>query len=230
MLIPFLLAMLAASLVLFFLSRAAVERIERNHYQQRADLYRFTPIKQGDIVFLGDSITDGGCWEEFFPGLPVKNRGINGDDTEGVLNRLGTLLYRCPGAIFLLIGTNDLNWWHYRHDDEILETYEQILQNCMMVSPDTEIFVQSLLPRRKRYTKHLLFLNEKLQGLAKKYGAVYIDLYSHFAAADGSMRPELTNDYLHLMSPGYKKWVEILTPYLKKVSESSKTSIPVKLP
>lgn len=221
MLIPFLLAMLAVLIVLFFLSRAAVERIEKNHYEQRADLYRFTPIKEGDIVFLGDSITDGGCWEEFFPGLPVKNRGINADTTEGVLNRLGTILYRSPAAIFLLIGTNDLAWWAYRHDDEILETYEKILQNCMMVSPITKVFVQSILPRKKKVSKHILRLNERLQGLAKKYGDEYIDLYPRFVDKEGAMKSHFTNDHLHLMSPGYKKWVEILTPYLKEINKSS---------
>jgi len=220
MLIPFLLAMLTVLLVLFFLSRAAVERIERNHYDQRADLYRFTPIKEGDIVFMGDSITDGGCWEEFFPGLPVKNRGINADTTVGVLNRLGTILYRSPAAIFLLIGTNDMNWWAYSHDDEILETYEKILQNCMMVSPSTKVFVQSILPRKKKHFRHVLRINEKLQGLAKKYGDEYIDLFPHFVDKEGEMKSHFTNDHLHLMSPGYKKWVEILTPYLKEISKS----------
>ncbi|HQP10891.1 MAG TPA: TonB-dependent receptor plug domain-containing protein, partial [Candidatus Omnitrophota bacterium] len=54
----------------------AVERIETNHYLQRADFFRRYPVNRGDIVFLGDSITDGGCWEELFPGVPLKNRGI----------------------------------------------------------------------------------------------------------------------------------------------------------
>lgn len=217
MLIPFLLVMLAASLALFFFSRAAVERIERHHYEQRTDLYRYIPVKKGDIVFLGDSITDGGCWEELFPGLPVKNRGINADDTEGVLKRIETILYRCPAVIFLLIGTNDLNWWSFRHDEDILETYEHILQTCMMISPDTKVFVQSILPRTKKFAKHILFLNEKLQGLAKKYGYEYIDLFPHFATPDGELKPEFNNDHLHLMSNGYKKWVKILTPYIKEI-------------
>lgn len=218
--IPFLLVMLGVLLVLFFVSRTAVETIERNHYDQRADLYRFTPIKEGDIVFMGDSITDGGCWEEFFPGLPVKNRGINADTTEGVLKRLGPILYRSPSAIFFLIGTNDLTWWTYRKDDKILKTYEQILQNCMMVSPGTKVFVQSILPRKKRLTKRILHLNERLQALAKKYGVVYIDLYPSFVNKEGEMKSHFTNDHLHLMSPGYKKWVEILIPYLKDISKS----------
>ncbi len=218
--IPFLLIMLAISLALFFLSRAAVESIERHHYEQRTDLYRYIPIKEGDIVFLGDSITDGGCWEELFPGLPVKNRGINGDSTEGVLKRLDTILYRNPAAIFLLIGTNDLNWWSFHHDDDILETYEKILQTCMMVSPDTKVFVQSILPRKKKFAKHILSINERLKGLAKKYGDEYIDLFPHFATKDGELKPDFNNDHLHLMSNGYKMWVKILTPYIEKLVKS----------
>jgi lysophospholipase L1-like esterase len=220
MLIPFLLAMLAATLLFFFLSRAAVDRVERHHYLQRADLYRYTPVKKGDIVFLGDSITDGGCWDELFPGLPVKNRGINGDDTIGLLNRLEPILYYSPKAIFLLIGTNDLNWWAYRHDDDILATYDQILDCCKAISPATKVFVQSILPRAKRYSGHIRFLNDKLKLLANKFGYEYIDLFPHFANGEGALKSEYTNDNLHLMSDGYKKWVEILSPFIDKIVKS----------
>jgi lysophospholipase L1-like esterase len=217
MLGPFLLVMLVTTLLFFFFSRAAVERVERHHYLQRADLYRYTPICKGDIVFLGDSITDGGCWDELFPGLPVKNRGINGDDTLGVLNRLEPIMYYGPKALFLLIGTNDLNWWAYRHDDDILATYDQILDICKTISPSTKVHVQSILPRAKRYAGHIRFLNGKLKQLAEKYGYEFIDLFPHFDNGEGALKAEYTNDNLHLMSGGYRKWVEVLTPYLEKV-------------
>ncbi len=218
MLLLFLLAMLLATIVLLVISRSAVERIERHHYEQRADFFRFTPIKPGDIVFLGDSITDGGCWDELFPGLPVKNRGINGDDTLGVLKRLDAILYYNPAAIFLLIGTNDLNWWAYRHDDDILQTYDEILSRCKFISPGTKVYVQSILPRARRYAGHIRFLNGKLQALAAKYGYEFINLFPHFDNGEGALKDELTNDHLHLMSDGYKKWVEILTPYMEKLA------------
>lgn len=218
MFIPFLLAMLAATIVMLVLSRSAVERIEQHHYEQRVDLYRYTPVKAGDIVFLGDSITDGGCWDELFPGLPVKNRGINGDDTQGVLKRLDTILDYAPAAIFLLIGTNDLNWWAYRHDDDILQTYEEILSRCKFISPGTKVYVQSILPRAKRYAGHIRFLNKKLHALAVKYDYEFINLFPHFEDGEGALKAEFNNDHLHLMSGGYKKWVEILTPYIKKLT------------
>jgi lysophospholipase L1-like esterase len=65
--------------------------------------------KPGSIVFLGDSITDFFRVNEFFPGVYVINRGISGDTTDGVLNRLAESVYELsPSKIFLMIGTNDL--------------------------------------------------------------------------------------------------------------------------
>ena len=214
MLITFLLIMLAVTLALFIITRLAVERLEHNHYLQRADLYRYSKIQKGDIVFLGDSITDGGCWDELFPGLNIKNRGINADDTVGVLARLDDILCCEPSAIFILIGTNDLNWWNYRHDDEILANYREILRRCKELSPSTRVFVQSILPRAKRYAGHITMLNLSLEKMAEEFGFTYINLFPHFADGSGALKAEFNNDHLHLMAPGYALWVSLLTPYL----------------
>ncbi len=215
MLITFLLVMLAVTLVLFFLTRLAVERLERNHYLQRADLYRYVKIQKGDIVFLGDSITDGGCWDELFPGLNIKNRGINADDTVGALARLGDILCCEPGAVFILIGTNDLNWWAYRHDKEILANYHEILRRCKEESPNTKVFVQSILPRARRYANHIRTLNLHLEKMAEEFDYTFINLYPHFADENGALKSGFHNDKLHLMATGYELWVSLLTPYLE---------------
>lgn len=219
MTIIFLLVMLAVTLGLFTITRLAVERLERTHYQQRADLYRYSKINKGDIVFLGDSITDGGCWDELFPGLNIKNRGINADDTVGVLERLDDILCCGPSALFILIGTNDLNWWNYRHDNEILANYLEILKNCKEKSPETRVFVQSILPRAKRYAKNILNLNAALEKMAKDFGYTFIDLFPHFADENNALKAEFTNDHLHLMSPGYIQWVKLLTPHLDNLKK-----------
>jgi lysophospholipase L1-like esterase len=215
MLIAFLLVMLVVTLVFFVLSKLTVEKIEHNHYQQRADLYRYCHIQKGDIVFLGDSITDGGCWDELFPGLNIKNRGINADDTVGVLARLDDILCCEPSALFILIGTNDLNWWNYRHDEEILANYDKILNRCKEMSPNTKVFVESILPRAKNYTNHIVRLNLRLEKLTEKYQYTFINLFPHFADASGALKAEFNNDHLHLLSDGYKLWVKLLTPYLE---------------
>jgi lysophospholipase L1-like esterase len=217
MLITFLIVMLVVTLIFFVVSRRAIEKLEHNHYQQRADLYRYTRITQGDIVFLGDSITDGGCWDELFPGMNIKNRGINADDTVGVLARLDDILCCSPAAIFILIGTNDLNWWNYRQDKEILANYEKILARCKELSPDTKVFVESILPRAKRFANHITMLNLHLEKLADQYGYTFINLFPHFADESGALKSEFNNDHLHLLASGYQLWVKILTPYLDNI-------------
>ena len=217
MTITILSILLIVTLFFLALSRWAVERIETNHYLQRADFFRRYPVNRGDIVFLGDSITDGGCWEELFPGVPLKNRGINADDTHGVLKRLDDILIPQPRAIFLLIGTNDLPWHTYRSDQTILNTYGQILDRCRALSPDTVVHVQSLLPRRKSFAARVQRLNIQLEALAARHGYPFINLFPAFADTEGALRADLTNDHLHLMAEGYARWVDILKPYIDEL-------------
>ena len=44
----------------------------------------------------------------------VRNRGISGDVTDGVLLRLGELIKYKPTSIFIMIGINDLFNLHYQ--------------------------------------------------------------------------------------------------------------------
>ena len=46
---------------------------------QRRSLFEVLPVYSSDIVFLGNSITDGCEWAELFNNRHVKNRGISGD-------------------------------------------------------------------------------------------------------------------------------------------------------
>lgn len=213
------------SLVFIVISRLAVERVAQNHYEQRADFFHRYPVNKGDIVFLGDSITDGGAWEELLPGVPLKNRGINADDTLGVLKRLDDILRPQPLAIFLLIGTNDLPWWTHRKDADILKTYSQILDRCKELSPDTRVFVQSLLPRAKAYANRIRRMNTELEKLAARQGFTFINLYPSFVDAEGALQTGLTNDNLHLMAEGYTRWINIIQPYIEElVSRKSQSS------
>lgn len=78
-------------------------------YDQRATLFEVLPTSKKDIIFLGNSITNGGEWAELLGNPHVKNRGISGDRTDGVLDRLHVITKGKPAKIFLLIGINDLS-------------------------------------------------------------------------------------------------------------------------
>src|SRR4051794_8025406 len=78
-------------------------------YQQRYELFKKEPIVKGRVLFLGNSITQGGNWKKLLKDTTVINRGISGDVTFGILNRLGEVIQREPSKLFLLIGINDIS-------------------------------------------------------------------------------------------------------------------------
>lgn len=193
------------------------------YYYQRKSLFKVLPNASDEIIFLGDSITDGNNWSEIFDNPLVKNRGISGDVTQGVLCRLGEVLESTPAKIFIMIGINDLG--ADQSVDYVLKNYEKILATIRQKSPDTKIFVQSLLPVNPDFgmfaghmkaKDEIPVVNEGLQKLAEQYDATYIDLYTAFATDAGKLNPKLTNDGLHLKGAGYVKWVQLVNQYVTK--------------
>jgi hypothetical protein len=54
------------------------------------------------VLFLGDSITEGGLWSDLFPDLPTSNRGIGGEASYDLLERLDSAV-NDPIAVSLMI-------------------------------------------------------------------------------------------------------------------------------
>ena len=160
-------------------------------------------VEPGDTVFLGDSITEGGSWHELFPHTKVRNRGIGGDVTTGVLARLNQVTEGKPGQIFLLIGTNDLAFG--RDESEIVGNIVTILERIAADSPHTQTYVQSVLPRGIDYQDRVESLNQAIQ-IAIENRAIWVDLYPDFLDSDGSISDSLANDELHLLGAGYILW------------------------
>ncbi len=212
----FLIAMLLATLLLLTITRMEVKRLINRHHAQKVSFFIKHPIQQGDIVFIGDSLTDGARWDEMLPGLPVKNRGINADTTAGVLARLDEVIAGNPAKIFVLIGTNDLPWYEYKADDEILDVYSKIVKQLREELPECRTFVQSLLPRHLVYANRIIKLNKQLQALAEENGCTYIDLFHALVDSKGGLRKDLTNDDLHLLGDGYLIWAETIRQHVSE--------------
>ncbi|MBZ4651640.1 MAG: GDSL-like protein [Proteiniphilum sp.] len=215
------------NLILCFITFITATTIaqQRNYstfYYQRTSLFEKLPISEDDILFVGNSISNGGEWAELFVNSHVKNRGISGDICEGVYDRLDPLLKGKPAKIFLMIGINDLA--RDTSPDSIVVRISKITEKIRRESPETVIYLQSILSVNDCYgmfdehTKHgemIAPLNERLKELAGTKGFTYIDLYNHFVTpGTHKLNPLYSNDGLHLMGEGYLKWVEILKPYL----------------
>ena len=104
----------------------------RNNYKKVVKEFKKSPLSKGDIIFLGNSITAGGNdWSVRLNYPNIKNRGIGGDVTEGVLHRLNEITYYEPRAVFLLIGINDL--WN---TSPFEPTVDYISKNIIRISQE----------------------------------------------------------------------------------------------
>jgi hypothetical protein len=71
------------------------------HWKETKSLYDLLPNDSNEIIFLGNSITFGCEWAVLLSNPNIKNRGINGDNTEGVLERLSEVTESQPDKIFI---------------------------------------------------------------------------------------------------------------------------------
>ncbi len=181
-------------------------------WERRFSFFEAHPIQAGDVVFLGDSITEGAEWGELLPGLPARNRGIGGDTSQGVLDRLEQIVEGRPAQLFVMIGTNDLG--RGENPAAVAANVASLLARMREGSPGTELFVQSVLPRSAGYAERIALLNERLRAVAAEHGATWIDLAPAFQADDGSLDAALTNDDLHLLAEGYTRWRDALRPHV----------------
>ncbi len=182
--------------------------------------------RPGGIVFLGDSITDFYRINEFFHDSYIINRGIGGDTTDGILNRMPESVYALsPSKVFILIGTNDIG--EKKSQEYIVCNIGKIIQKIQENCPDARIYLQSIYPIskakdkrikrvivKKRNNNKILSINVELERLAQEKGVVYIDVYSHLIDEVGNLKLEYTVEGLHLNAKGYKVVSDVLRPFV----------------
>jgi lysophospholipase L1-like esterase len=193
-------------------------------FQLKVDQFRSYPNSRKDVIFLGNSITDGVDWVELLNLPQAKNRGISGDITFGVLERLQEVIEGQPAKVFILIGINDIS--RNIPDAVILHNYQRMVTRIRQGSPKTKIYFHTLMPVNSSFGKfpnhynkdgHILAVNQGLRELAAREKVFLVDLYPAFLDNQNRLEAAYTHDGLHLTAKGYQKWAEVLQAgkYLK---------------
>lgn len=186
------------------------------NYKQRIEEFKNDPLHFGDIVFVGNSITEqGGDWSKKLNIQNVRNRGIAGDVTDGVLKRIDEITYYEPKTVFLLIGINDLFNLHFQKEipstDYVANNIIKIAETIHKESPKTKVYVQTILPTSEDYmVEYIEKVNAKIRTHKNNSFYQLIDLHKEFVNHNGLMKPNLTSDGTHLNESGYKVWIEAI--------------------
>jgi lysophospholipase L1-like esterase len=189
------------------------------HYRERLEAFRGEAVHRGGIVMLGNSITEFGDWKRLFGDSGVVNRGIAGDNTFGMLERLSDVIARRPRAVFIEAGINDIG--QNVPIGMIVGNITSIVQYVRVKLPGTKVYVVSVLPtndRAKDVYPEVAGKNEaarevdrRLKEVAGSYGYEYIDLAGRVTDGSGNLEAAYARpDGLHLNEAGYGVLVKLL--------------------
>ena len=185
-------------------------------------------LAKGQIVFIGDSITDLYVLDDHYSDLSLKcyNRGISGDTTFGVMDRLKVSLYDIdPSIVVLMIGTNDINGGH--NVDLIMQRYAWIMDDIYANLPGVELYCMSIIPQNSQLEEYtsiridhttpvIMSANEMIRQLANEKGATYLDLFTLVADGDNHLIRGYSDDGIHLNYAGLAVWTDLIKPYLDR--------------
>ena len=195
-----------------------IQQLMAEHYKNRVALFteenkNYSP-GEVDVVFLGDSLTEGYDLDTFYPQYVTVNRGIGGDTTFGVWERLEVSVFALqPKAVVMLIGANNF--------DTMFERYEDIVKSLRENLPDSHIVLISLTSMGKEWGRNnqkAAFNNVKIKLIAERNGCTFVDMYSPLLNEEtDEIFPEYTSDGGHLTAEGYQVFTDTLTPVLKEL-------------
>ena len=201
-------------IVLVFLLSVQLFAQHTAYWNSKVSMYEILPNTKGEIIFLGDSITDRCEWAELFLNTFIRNRGLSGDKTEGVIDRLTEVTESKPDKIFIMIGVNDLR--HNVSIEEIIENYKRILLKIKLDSPQTKIYIQSILPvnelvgQPKTTSEEIAKLNAKIEILADQFDIPFLNIFSSLVDDFGRLDKKYTEDGLHINGEGYSVWKTLI--------------------
>lgn len=179
-----------------------------------------------DVLFLGDSITEGWgnnvVWQKFYGARNAANFGIGGDTTQNVLWRIenGALIGIAPKVVVVMIGTNNLGL-HNDTPETVTKGVEAILQTLHRRQPQSRVLLLGLFPRDQqpdtKHRRNIADINQRLAKLADGQTVRFLDIGAKFLSPEGTLAKEIMPDYLHLSEQGYTIWAEAMEPVLAEL-------------
>lgn len=177
-------------------------------------------------VFFGDSLTEFYPLQDFFPGVNLYNRGIAGNTTKDLINRLDNVLALQPKKLFLQIGTNDLGYG--KSIKKIISNIKFILHSFKQTSPHTKLYVISLYPvshtktplsfliSGRRTNKSIQKINALLQTFCQEENITFINIYDTLLKGGKKLHPVYTLEGLHISGEGYRAITHVLRDYVNE--------------
>lgn len=194
-----------------------------------------SPLSEDDIVFFGDSTT---AHMKLRGGIPesrvwsgkantvlfrtvCEGKPIYFEDEERAVSLADAVREKQPKILVVTLGVS--GGAGFMPKDKFISVYEDIIATVRENSPDTLLFVQSILPLSDKSVKHYDKLSKQavaeancwIRQVCEENCVPYIDTYKLLADRDGYLKKIYQNDeYMHLTSAAYKVIIENIYSFI----------------
>jgi lysophospholipase L1-like esterase len=180
-----------------------------------------------DLMFLGDSITEGwhwdkggmNVWNKCYAPRHAANLGVGWDRTQNVLWRIthGELDGIKPKVTVLLIGTNNAgnedNGKPRNTTPEIIEGVTAIVKELRTRLPDGKVLLIGIFPRGQKddpVREQVREVNLQLARLDDGKMVKFLDVGPKLLESDGTLSRDIMPDLLHPNEKGYQIWADAM--------------------
>jgi len=215
-----------------------IEEDSYDWYKRHEMLLRIGREVNPEIVLIGDSITHfwGGraaeptnfrapqLWERVFGPYRTLNMGFGWDRVQNVLWRLdhGEFEGLSPRLVILNIGTNNLTGTDNARENtpaEIVEGIGEIIRRIRTFVQGVRIIQMGVFPRGQMandpFRPKIAEINRLLSQTAAERNVHFLDIGPKMVEPDGSISPQIMDDFTHPTEKGYQIWADAITPLLK---------------
>jgi lysophospholipase L1-like esterase len=160
-------------------------------------------MKQGRLLFLGDSLLANFNWQKRITHFEVLNLSIVGETAQGLLDRLPSLPEQVfdPHIILIITGTNNLLMEDYNY----AKTLRQIVIFLSHTYPAAEVIINSLIPLQIPWLK-----KEEMKRINREMEVLSFDVFSKFNSKSGLFQA----DGIHLTETGYNLWARSILEHI----------------
>ena len=175
-----------------------------------------------DLVFVGDSITDGwrgqAAWKKNFAAFHPLNLGISGDQTQHVLWRMqnGELDGYQAKLFVIMIGTNNGG----DSAQDVAEGITAIVNEIKKKQPQAKFLLLGIFPRGETPNPARTKNDEANKIIAKLDDGKtlkYMDIGDKFLEKDKTLPKTVMPDALHPNAKGYEIWADAIAPTVRGI-------------
>lgn len=170
-------------------------------------------------VLVGDSITAAWPWQNLLAKSDIANRGVSGDTSSLILQRMDGILAVNPKKAFLMFGINDFG--RGADPEQVFNNYKkiiEILQNAnikVIVSSTIKCNANQIYLQPQVINQKVDILNTKLKNFCQAKGITFVDVNEKLSGANG-LNEKYTPDGVHLNYAGYQEWAKLLSPLINQ--------------